>query len=351
MLGGSGCLGYRLTPEEVVQLAQGALAQSSVCRSVLEFEIDTDLLKDSATILLWEERPALLKVTVLKAENLQLEGLAFATDGKESVSFSPHDNRVLVGPADQVKLPQVIETALRSRIAWLQDAEAQEARLVARERQDGLVVYKIEVPLAYGGAAEYAIDARQWWVRQVEYQDEILGQGRISVREIECYDRAPDGTFDLAFPEGVPVQQVELEETEPLTLKEAQLAAPFPLRAPAYLPEGTQFGMAYRLDKNIALVYTGQHSFTLVQGPGIGQAPQEGAETITLRGHQATLIPDPEHAGMVLTWREDELQFAISGSLEKSEIIQLAESLELAFGEGPDSEAPDAGSETGKAAP
>jgi len=332
-----------LTPGEVVQLAQGALEKSPICRSVLELEIDTDLLKDSVTLELWEERPSRFKIEVLAAVNPQLDGLAFATDGQQSTSYSPQDQRVLVGPADQVKLPLVVETVLRSRIAWLEDADPQSTRLVAREREGGLVVYKIEVPLAQGGYAEYAIDARQWWVRQVEYQDVHLGQGRIRAREIECYEQAPDGTFDLDLPAGIPVEHVEAVKSQPLTLKEAQKEVSFPLRTPAYLPPGTEFAVAYQLDKNVALVYTGEHSFTLVQGPGIGQVPQEGATTLSLRGQQATLIPDAEHAGMVLTWREDELQFSISGSLEQSEIVRLAESLELAFQDAPEAGAPVAG--------
>jgi hypothetical protein len=335
LLGTGGCLGYRLTPAEVVQLAQGALNQSPVCQSVLELEIDTDLLNDSVTLRLWEDRPSRFRIEVLTAENPQLLGLAFTTDGQQSMSFSPHADQVLVGPADRVKLPLVIETVLRSRISWLEEGDPASVRLMAREREGGLVVYKIELPLANGGYARYTIDARQWWVRQVDYQDAYLGQGRIGVRETECLDRAPDGMFDLDLPDGVPVQQVEVEKSQPLTIKEAQMEVPFPLRTPTYLPAGTQFAVAYQLDKNVALVYTGERSFTLVQGPGIGQVPQEGATTISLRGQQATLIPDPEHAGMVLTWREDELQFSISGSLEQSEIIRLAESLELAFQNAP----------------
>jgi hypothetical protein len=343
LLGGSGCLGYRLTAAEVVQLAQTAQEKAPTCRSVLELEIDTDLLKDSVTLQLWEERPSRFKIQVLSTVNPQLEGLMFTTDGQQSTSYSTQANRVLVGPADRVKLPLVIETVLRSRIAWLKDADPESARLVALEREGGLVVYRVEVPLQHGGYARYAIDARQWWVRQVDYQDAYLRQGRIHVREIECSERMPEGTFDLQLPNGVPVQQVEIEKSRPLTIKEAQLEVPFPLRTPAYLPAGTRFAVAYKLDKNVALVYTGEHTFTLVQGPGIGQVPQEGATTILLRGQQATLIPDPDHAGMVLTWREDELQFSISGSLEKSEIIRLAESLELAL-----KATPEAGAGSGK---
>lgn len=343
LLVASGCLGYRLTPGEVVQLAQGALESAPVCRSLLELEIDTDLLKDSVTLQLWEERPLHFKIEVLAAVNPQLEGLAYTTDGLQSTSYLPHENQVLVGPADQVKLPLVIERVLRSRLAWLQGADPQNARLVAREREGGLVLYRIEIPLAEGGYAEYSIDARQWWVRKVDYQDSSLGQGRIEVREIECYEQTPGGTFELDLPEGVPVQQVEIVRSQSLTIKQAQIQVSFPLRTPAYLPEGTEFAVAYQLDRNVALVYTGEHSFTLVQGPGIGQVPQEGATTIALRGRQATLIPDPEHAGVVLTWREDDLQFSISGSLEPSEIIRLAESLELAFKDAPESGAPASG--------
>jgi hypothetical protein len=251
-----------------------------------------------------------------------------------------------VGPADRVRLPQVIETALLSRTVWLQEIDPEDARLFAREREGGLVVYRIGVPLAQGGSAEYSIDAHQWWVRQVDYQDANLGQGRVSVREIECRERAPLEMFALGLPLGVSVERVEIEKSEPLTLKDAQMAVAFPLRTPTYLPAGTQFAMAYQLDKNVALVYTGEHSFTLVQGPGIGQVPAEDATTVIVRGQQAALIPDPEHSGMVLTWREDELQFSISGSLERPEIIQLAESLELAF-----KGAPDAGAGGGEAAP
>jgi len=344
----------------VVQLAQDALNSSPICQSVLELEIDTDLLKDSVTLRLWEERPSRFKIEILNAVNLQLEGLAFTTDGQQSMSYSPRDNRALVGPADQVKLPLVVETVLRSRIDWLQGADPQDASLVAREREGGLVVYVIRVPLAQDGYAEYSIDARQWWVRQVDYRDAYLGQGRIHAREVECYERLPEGAFELDLPDGVPVQQVEIGKSRSLNLKEAQMEAPFPLRAPTYLPPGTQFAMGYALDSNVALVYTGEHSFTLVQGPGIGQVPQEGAIAIALRGQQATLIPDPEHAGMVLIWREGELQFSISGSMERSEIIQLAESLELAFKAvpepgmpepGPDAGVPGTGTDTEKAAP
>jgi hypothetical protein len=314
----------------VVQLAQGALTEAPVCRSLLELEIDTDLIKDSVTLRLWEAQPSRIKVEVLSAVNPQLDGLAFTTDGQESMSYLPQANRVQVGAADLVRLPLVLETALRQRIAWLRDADPQNARLIAQDREGGLVVYRIELPLAHEGYVRYTIDARQWWVRQVEYRDAYLRQGQIRVREIECSGTASEGVFELDLPPGVSVEEARVEKSQPLTIKAAQMEVPFPLRTPTYLPTGTRFAAAYKLDRNVALVYTGERPFTLVQGPGIGQVPQGGANKITLRGQPALLIPDPDHDGMVLTWQEDDLQFSISGALEQSEIIQLAGSLELA---------------------
>jgi hypothetical protein len=130
-----------------------------------------------------------------------------------------------------------------------------------------------------------------------------------------------------------------MEDSRPLTMAEAQMAVPFPLRVPADLPAGTEFVAAYRLDKNVALVYAGERSFTLVQGPGIGRVPEEQAALVPLRGQQATMIPDTEGEGWVLTWREEGLQFSVAGTLEQQEIVRIAESLVLAStSEGRDGE-------------
>jgi hypothetical protein len=325
-----GCLGYRLTPAEVVEHTQAVLNEGSACHSVLELEIDTDMLRDSVSLEIWEQTSEKYKIEVRSAVNPQLQGLAFTTDGKQSMSYSPHTGQALIGPADRVRLPLVLETLLRSRLNWVRNADPDTARLVAREREEGLVVYRVQIPLPEGGQAQYAIDARQWWVRQVEYQDAYLGRGQVSVREMECFAELPDASLALDLAEGVPIKEVAIEESWPLTIAEAQMAVAFPLHIPAYLPSGTDFTVAYQLEKNLALVYGGEHPFTLVQGPGMAQVLQENATTVPLRGVQATLISDTEHGGMVLTWREDDLQFSISGSLQQPEIIRIAESLELA---------------------
>lgn len=324
----NGCLSHRLTGAQVLQRAQEALGDVGACHVVLDIEMDTDLLKDSLSVDLWESPPDRFRVQVLSAVNPQLRGLAFATDGDQSVSQSGQTHEVTVGPADLVKMPLVVRSLIQAWREWIQTADVQQTRVIARERESGLVVYKLEVSLVQDGYAQYWIDARQWWVRQVNYRDELLGTGTIRVREIECFDELPDAQFELEIPDGATITEVTMEDNPPLTLEEAQRAIGFPLRTPGYLPPGSEFVVAYQLDKNVALVYGGERSFTLVQGPYIGPVPQAKATPIALRGRQAAAISDQERGGVLLTWRDGELQFSLAGSLAQEELVRIAESLE-----------------------
>ena len=83
-----------------------------------------------------------------------------------------------------------------------------------------------------------------------------------------------------------------MEDERPLTLDEAQMAVGFPLRHPTYKPPETTFVVAFQIDQNIAMVFEGAHSFTLVQGPNIGSVPTSEATMISLSGQQAVLVQE-----------------------------------------------------------
>lgn len=323
----SGCLGQRLTAAQVVFRTQQVLSASSACHSFLDMDINTDMIKDSLVVEVWEKQGSRVRLTILSATSPQLRGLTFTTDRKTSLSYSPHTNTTSIGPADLVRLPRVIETLLYARNASLQSFDPQKARLLARVRESGLMVYKLEIPLSPDEQAEYTIDARDWRVRQIDYQSTSWGSGTVRLKSIECFADLDDAVLDLDIPEGAVLDRVTVPDSRALTLEEAQRAVDFRLRLPGYLPADTTFAMAFQLDKNMALVYTGSHSFTLAQGPNIGQTPQENVTLLPLRGVQGTLVQDNSQGGLLLTWREDELQFSIAGSLSLNEILQIAESL------------------------
>jgi hypothetical protein len=300
----------------------------SACHTVLHAEISTDMFQDSLAVEIWEKSPDRFKLLVKSANNPQLNGMAFTTDGATNISYSPHTNTATIGPVDIVQLPQVLVEISRARRDWIQDADLEAAKLEARVRENGLMVYKIDVPTTQGGYVQYTIDVQQWWVRQVTYEDDYLGAGVISLDSIDCFADLEDAVFDLDIPDGVAFDEVQIQENRRLTFDEAQTKVGFPLREPQYVPQGTELWGAYQLDKNIALIYNGEHPFTLVQGPHIGTVPQEDVTLVPLRGRQATLIQDQERDGLVLIWHEDDLQFSIAGSLNLNEILQIAESIE-----------------------
>jgi outer membrane lipoprotein-sorting protein len=326
----TGCLSHRLTPDQVVVSAQKALSGKADCHAVLEMGIDTDLLKDTVSAEVWERAPNGLKVAVRSSTSPQLRGLEYVTDGTQSQLYDPQANQVLVGAADLVRMPSVIEQLVAARQQWIQEADPQSARLITKVRENGLVMYQIEFPLQEGGSAQCWIDARQWRVRRIVYQDAHLGSGQVTVRDLDCSAEAvPALTLDI--PDGVPIKEVTVENNRPLSLEEAQLAFSFPLRTPSYLPEGMAFSVAYQLDKNLALVYAGKHSFTLMQGPEILVVPQENATTVVLRGQQAMVVQNQAQGGLVLVWQEDGLQFSIAGSIDQDEAVRIAESMDVTF--------------------
>jgi hypothetical protein len=326
-----GCLGRRLTAAEVVRRMQASLDERGACHSILDLDIDTDLLKESVSLEVWEQGPRSRKVRVLSAVNPQLQGMAFATDGDQSMLYFPHVDQFLVGPVNRVRMPLVLEVPVEGGAEWLRLAGPETATIVAKERADGLVMYEVQVPLSAGGYARYSVDARQWWVREIEYEDAYVGWGQLRVREVSCHlDMAPS-QFALDVPSDVSITEVSTDDNRLLTIEEAQMSVPFPLREPGYLPEGTEFREAYPLGGSIAMEYVGEKPFTLIQGPGISYVPREQATLVALRGQQATAIRDREHGGWELSWREDGLQFSVAGTLEQKEIIRIAESLQPVF--------------------
>jgi hypothetical protein len=205
------CLQERMTGEQVIALAQQSLRQERGVRALLSAEVDTDLIKDALSVELWEEPPERLKLVVLESGNPQLRELAFSTDGSESESYLPRANMVTMGPATSVRLPSVLQTLVEARREWILDADAETARVVGVERHSGLVLYHVQAAVGTLEAVQFWIDAHDWLVRRVMYEDTYLGSGAIDLSEVELMDDVPESRFELDVPSGVPVTEVGMD--------------------------------------------------------------------------------------------------------------------------------------------
>lgn len=200
-----------MTGEQVIALAQQSLRQEKGLHAFLEIELDTDLIKDALLVELWEEPPERLKLVVLESGNPQLRELAFTTDGSQSKSYLPHANTVTEGPATSVKLPSVLETPVEARRAWILEADAETSRVIGVERDSGLVLYHVQATVGTIEAVEFWIDAHNWLVWRVVYDDTYLGKGTIALRDVQLVDDVPESSFELDVPSGVPVTRVGLD--------------------------------------------------------------------------------------------------------------------------------------------
>ncbi|MFN2132006.1 MAG: LolA family protein [Anaerolineae bacterium] len=206
------CLRERMTGEQVIALAQQSLRQEEGLHALLDIQVDTDLIKDTLSVELWEEPPQRLKLVVLESGNPQLRGLAFTTDGSQSKSYLPHANTVTEGPATSVKLPSVLETPVEARREWILEADAENSRVIGVERDSGRVLYHVQAAVGTLDAVQFWIDAREWLVWRVTYEDTYLGNGTIALREVQLVDDVPDSSFELNVPSGVPVTELGTDD-------------------------------------------------------------------------------------------------------------------------------------------
>ena len=322
------CLRQRLSGAEVAVLAQQAVQQATPCHVVLDVTIDTDLIVDKLVVELWEAPPGRLKLVVLQAQSVQFRRLAYATDGEQSILYSPHTEQVTVGAPELVRLPAVLEPIVAARRAWIAGGDVEQARVVSVGRDGGLVLYQIEMPSSRGEALRFWLDARDWLVRKVAYEDDYLGEGLIAVRDLKQSTTLPDAAFELNIPEGAAVVQQPGEGEQFATFREAQRAANYRLRRPAYLPAGTHMDHGYQMDQDIALVYGGPQAFTLLQGPTVRPAAALAGSEVLVGGRQAVLVRDVAGDRLALSWRDAELSFSLSGALSRAELVRIAESLE-----------------------
>jgi outer membrane lipoprotein-sorting protein len=205
------CLRERMTGEQVITLAQQSLQQEKGLHAFLEIEVDTDLIKDALSVELWEAPPERLKLVVLESGNPQLRELAFTTDGSQSRSYLPYANTVTEGPATSVKLPSVLQTPVEARREWILNADAETSRVIGVERDAGLVLYHVQATVETLEAVQFWIDARDWLVRRVVYEDAYLGNGTIALREVQLMDNVPESSFELDVPSEVPVTEVGMD--------------------------------------------------------------------------------------------------------------------------------------------
>ncbi len=139
----------------------------------------------------------------------------------------------------------------------------------------------------------------------------------------------PDERFTFTPPEDAKVIDVELPQTSNYdSVEEAQQAVDFTIREPTSVPDGYSLENVTVTTSNgnasVSLMYSnGTDSMVVTQTPAT--RPVTGGQSVSIAGHSGSYTTIGEQ--QILQWSDDELRYSVSGSLLKTSLIEVAESI------------------------
>ncbi|WP_048066117.1 outer membrane lipoprotein-sorting protein [Methanosarcina acetivorans] len=236
--------------------------------------------------------------------------------------------------------------------------------LLGTENIDGESVYLLELT-PYGNneslqsKSRIWVDSENWMLLGYELYD---SKGNVyldmEIRDLRLNTEIPDSEFEFNIPDGAQVKVLEPEdfknEPEKMTLEEAKQLTDFEILIPDSLPEGYEFNYStvssgidtpystflhsgfsifagYPQEK-ITLVYTnGEDEIRIVESISEQSLPEtqnfesEG-EPVLVNNKSGTISSVFGGNMKALTWQDGELEITIFSSLDKGELLNIAES-------------------------
>jgi outer membrane lipoprotein-sorting protein len=334
----AGC-GQKMTAEEIVAKMQETASKTTDAHAEIQVNLNVEGMDLSATAEVWEKSPNKIYAHVSNSSQPEYEGVTLVSDGQQAWLYDPVKNQVTVGAAGEIDLPLPQEMIASMQGAIQQVLDASDVELAGEEAVAGHDTYKLTLSQKEGnetelfpgnGTATLWVDKERWIVLKAIYEAGALGQGTMEVLDYELNPGLTDDRFHLEIPEGAQIIEAHAEEAEPLTLEEAKAQAGFPLLVPDYAPGGATLIEVFKMSDMIILRY--DHSpdvaFAIMQGQQLAGLPSFGqAETVTVRGQEATVITEEASGNTVLYWTENDVTVGVAGHISLDEAIKVAESL------------------------
>ena len=236
--------------------------------------------------------------------------------------------------------------------------------LLGTENIDGKNVYVLELTPSeknesFQWKSKIWVDGENWMLIRCElYDNEGNPYLEIEIRDMELNSGIAYSEFEFKIPDGAQVKILGPEdfknEPEKMTLEEAKQLIDFEILIPEYLPEGYEFNysmvssskdMPYSTFVHSGFsVFAGQHyeKITLVYTKGdseiriVESVSEKGlseiqnfeseGEYVQVNNMNGTISPIFGGNMKALTWQSEELEVTIISSLDKAELLDIAES-------------------------
>ncbi|WP_420641186.1 DUF4367 domain-containing protein [Candidatus Leptofilum sp.] len=338
--------------------------------AIVELSVDIPDQEMSGTVEAWGRLDAgpngepAFRVEVLTANEADLIGTIAVSDGTQFWVWNPTENVVLVGQFeelyerfaaemagqefdhdldgyegefDEEAIPETPEEAVTMLLEYF-TAERAGSDVVGNS--DVNTIRLIPIPEQMPEEVRAAGGLLNVWLRDgdsapvgIEYVDSALGSGVARATFLELNQGIDDSVFTFTIPEGATViDAAEIELPDYDELEEAAAVEPdFELLAPTRLPGEATLRETTNVRGAIVERYglPNGRSFTIAQGrTDVNLTPDEGGETVTVRGVDGMLYTDAEDGRTLLNWSEGDIQYWIGGDLTGEEALAIAESLQ-----------------------
>ena len=337
--------------------------------AIVEVAVDVPEQAMSGTFEAWGRLDAgpngepAFRVEVLTADEAELIGTIAVSDGTQFWLWNPTENVVLTGQFeelyarlaeemaghefdhnfepqgdfDETEIPETPEEAVAKLLEYF---TAERAGSNEIGNTDVNTVRLIPIPEQMPEEVRAAGGLLNVWLRDgdsapvgIEYVGGALGSGVARATFLEINQGIDDAVFTFTIPEGATViDAADLELPDYEELEEAAAVEPdFDLLAPTSLPNEATLRETTNVGGAIVERYglPNGRSFTFAQSrTDVNLTPDEGGESVTVRGVTGMLYTDTEDGRTLLNWSESEIQYWIGGDLTGEEALAIAESLQ-----------------------
>jgi len=355
----SGCE-EKLSAEEIVDKMQEKEASledySGTIHTTVYLNGEKNLEEETQIIY---KKPNLMK-TLGVEEGKEVESVS---DGEFVWSYDAETNTVT-----KIKLPEEPLLTEKDFVSIIGNfVNESEVSMLGIEEVDGRSAYVLEAkPKTEENESELAsrtkiwVDRETWMVLKSSiYNNKGNLVTEVEIRNLKINTGIPDSEFKFEIPEGAKVETLDLDEElkipDNLSLEEARQQASFEILVPEYIPDGYMLNSTTISEEDdtdpegqgsetVILSYQkGTENFDVIETVYENKSEEntfmEGAEKISINGREGTYLNEFGDT-KILQWKLGGVEISLIGSLEKAEMLKIAESLQEPFTEfyilGPD---------------
>jgi outer membrane lipoprotein-sorting protein len=268
------------------------------------------------------------------------------SDGQFMWSYTQDTNEVL-----KIALPNASEPSKNDYINTISEfLNDTNIKLLGADNVDGRNTYLLEtIPEETGGIYELMYKSKIWvdqetWMPLKYETFNITGDPtmKLEIRDLEVNTGIPDSEFKFEVPSGAKVIDMgDIKPPEELSLEEARERASFNILTPTYLPEGYEFSNAMVYNntgfyaespafETVALTYTKDKESinlaeTVYQNQSSDRKDMDEGEDIKVNGIEGKYLSFGKLK--FLSWKLGDVELSLSSSLEKGEMLKIAESI------------------------